>query len=222
VYASARRNVVLDGRDIDPANRRGWGIDLANIAGGAVTGNIVAHQGSAGFPIAMNLYGDLNGIGVHDTTLAQNVVWDWGGAVVVHGTSTQCTALAFTGNALRNSLNDGKLIEHESSTTTGSITSAQNQFLATAPAGAWMLNAQSSCSLTAWKQLVGDTTSSQLVPSSYPDPQRDIAHYQASLGGAATHAAFMAEARRQSRFAWRPQYTATAVNDYVRAGFGMD
>jgi len=55
---------------------------------------------------------------------------------------------------------------------------------------------------------------------SYPDPNRTIGTYNASLGGPATLEAFMAQARLQSKDNWRSQYTANAVNDYVRVGFG--
>jgi hypothetical protein len=32
---------------------------------------------------------------------------------------------------------------------------------------------------------------------------------------------FVTEARQQSRLRWRTQYTAEAVNGYIRAGFGL-
>ncbi len=53
----------------------------------------------------------------------------------------------------------------------------------------------------------------------YSDPGRTLSTYNASLGGAATFAAFAAEARKQSRENWRPQYAAPAVIAYFRAGF---
>ena len=54
----------------------------------------------------------------------------------------------------------------------------------------------------------------------YPDPSRDEVSYQVSLGGTATFAAFIAEARLQSKANWRPAYMADGINDYLRAGFG--
>ena len=53
----------------------------------------------------------------------------------------------------------------------------------------------------------------------FVDPNRSVASYNATLGGAATFEAFIAEARKQSKENWRPEYTASAVNDYIRAGF---
>ena len=55
----------------------------------------------------------------------------------------------------------------------------------------------------------------------FPNPSRTIGTYQLSLGGIPTVLAFMTEARQQSKSSWRTQYTAGAVNDYIRAGFGL-
>jgi hypothetical protein len=53
----------------------------------------------------------------------------------------------------------------------------------------------------------------------FVDPTRDIGTYNATLGGEATVEAFLTEAKLQSKDNWRNQYTATVVNDYIRAGF---
>ena len=53
----------------------------------------------------------------------------------------------------------------------------------------------------------------------FPDPTRSVGSYNAIQGGAATYDAFIQEARLQSRDNWRPEYTATAVNRYLREGF---
>lgn len=55
----------------------------------------------------------------------------------------------------------------------------------------------------------------------FPDPTRTVGSYHGTIGGTATLVAFMAEARLQSKDNWRPQYTANAVNNYIRAGFGL-
>jgi hypothetical protein len=55
---------------------------------------------------------------------------------------------------------------------------------------------------------------------SFPDPNRSIATYQASIGGNASLAAFLTQCRLQSKANWRTEYTADAVNTYIRAGFG--
>ncbi len=221
VRVSARANVILEGRDIDAANRRGWGIDLANVKNGSVTGNIVAQSGPGTSPIAMDLYGNLNGIGVHDTEIANNVFWDWGGPVIVHGDAAQITDVFFHDNVQRDSASTRPLVEHVDPSSVGGLFSAHNRFASNQSPARWMSAGTSSYSLTGWKLLVHDRTSSGLGATALPDPTRGIESYNASLGGPPSLDAFMAAARLQSRANWRPELTAHAVNEYVRAGFGV-
>lgn len=55
---------------------------------------------------------------------------------------------------------------------------------------------------------------------STPNSTRDIASYIQSIGGTEGLGTFLAEARKQSRHNWRKEFTAAAVNDYIRQGFG--
>jgi hypothetical protein len=55
----------------------------------------------------------------------------------------------------------------------------------------------------------------------FPDPDRDLESYLSSIGQTPTLEAFLTEARKQSRATWRPELTASAVNTYIREGFGV-
>jgi hypothetical protein len=69
----------------------------------------------------------------------------------------------------------------------------------------------------------GDTiTPNEINAAGYPDPNRSVGSYNFSLGGAPTLDAFLLQARLQSKDNWHVQYTADAVNDYIRQGFGME
>ena len=70
-----------------------------------------------------------------------------------------------------------------------------------------------------WATLTSDNSLFEQV--SFPDPTRSIETYMASLGETATIDAFIAKARAQDRYNWATRFTADAVNDYIRAGFGM-
>jgi|GEM_PF-1637278 len=59
------------------------------------------------------------------------------------------------------------------------------------------------------------------TPGNYPNPNRDIKTYMKSIGQAATLDAFLKQARAQSKTNWRTQFTADAVNRYIRAGFSV-
>jgi len=53
------------------------------------------------------------------------------------------------------------------------------------------------------------------------DPTRDVASYMSAIGEPGELEDFLREARRQSKTQWQPEYTAAAVNAYMRAGFSL-
>ena len=69
--------------------------------------------------------------------------------------------------------------------------------------------------------LTGDTGDLPLCwkHAEFVDPTRDIASYNASIGGQASVAAFLAEVRKQRKGQVRYEYTSRAVNKYLREGF---
>lgn len=62
----------------------------------------------------------------------------------------------------------------------------------------------------------------QGADQNYPDPNRTLASYNASLGGEQSFEAFIEAARNRGLQEWDERYTADAVNDYIRAGFGRE
>ena len=62
--------------------------------------------------------------------------------------------------------------------------------------------------------------SPQFTQVTYPDPGRTIGSYMESLGLQGAEEEFAAHALSQSRQDWDPAFSAGAVNDYIRAGFG--
>lgn len=221
VVVVARGNVILDGKNIDDNNRRGWGIDLANISQGTVSYNIVANQVLGTMPVPMTLYGDSNGMGVHNTLIERNIFYNWGGTVSVRGSSTQVRNITLRHNDFVDYMDPDQILRHSDSGSTGAVNSAHNRFYSTQPTGTWMRIATTNYSLNGWKNQVGDTTSSALPASPYPAPERTVATYNQSLGGAASHEAFIAQARSQSKANWRPAYTAAAAIEYFREGFEL-
>jgi hypothetical protein len=53
----------------------------------------------------------------------------------------------------------------------------------------------------------------------FVDPERDLITYHESIGGTPSIEAFLGGARRQRKGHWCYEYTAEAVNEYVREGF---
>ena len=222
VHAVARDNVIVDGRDIDASNPRGWGIVLQNIASAEIEGNVVANIGSASFPFAFEVDGWQSGAKVFDITMRDNLTYGWKGeGLRVKGQSgTQLKNLSIEGNHFQNKVDGSALLFTWEASSSDEIHSAGNRFYSQSlPPSSWITLASNPVSVPQYKLEVQDSTSSEeALP--YPNPGRTLAEYSALQGKAASHEAFMAEVRLQSRRNWRPQFTATAVNDWIRAGFG--
>jgi len=56
----------------------------------------------------------------------------------------------------------------------------------------------------------------------FPEPERNLESYLSSIGDTPTFEFFLEQVRSQSKSNWKSQYTAAAVNDYIREGFGIE
>jgi hypothetical protein len=72
-----------------------------------------------------------------------------------------------------------------------------------------------------WVKQSGETDAT-LEKVEYPDDTRNIQNYMKHLGLEPTHDAFIREIRKQCRSNWRKEFTAAAINDWIRAGFGAE
>jgi hypothetical protein len=217
---SIRRNVILDGNDFEPGQARGWGIDLSNISRIIVDSNVIAHNqnGHSPFPITFNVAE--NGRGVENALVTSNVVYSWGGSTRFLGSAAQTIGVQLRGNQFHNELSLDPLVLHAQPDSTQGVQSSNNVFFSVANVGTWTQVGVVLHPLEAWKLLVSDSTS-VAAPPAFPDAARTISSYQTSIGGGSSLQAFIDGARQQSRTNWRTTYTAAAVNDYVRAGFGL-
>src|SRR5262249_16416013 len=146
--------------------------------------------------------------------------YNWNGVSTINGDGSTIYNIQFTNNKFQNHITSEPLLQHQNQSSTSTFYSANNVFDTSAPTNACMAISGGDISLAAWKPLVHDTSSvEQSAP--FPDPDRSIATYNASIGGAPSLDDFMLQARLQSKAYWRDQYTAKAVNDYIRAGFGL-
>ncbi|HZM00724.1 MAG TPA: hypothetical protein VFD43_10775 [Planctomycetota bacterium] len=224
VTGLVRGNVILDGKDIDAANPRGWGIWFGNIAQGHAAYNIIAHNSQGHLARALYFAGDAEGdtgptIGVHDLLVEHNIVRDWGGNLVVEGEAGHFSGLELRSLDVQELTHDEPVLLHFSSSSMASIESGDNRFFVSQlPAPAWTHIQLVDHSIDYWMSQVGDTTS-QDVFVNYSAPGVSVESYNALLGGPANLSAFLAQARLQSVSNWRPEYTAVRVNRYVRDGF---
>lgn len=212
------RNVVLDIGFSRPTNRTlGWCLDINDWDIGTVAENLFLHQVSPAVTdvYAINLDGE-----TRDVTISDNIVYAirTNGELLILSDGAVKENVAFNGNAFQCPGLGSALIR--SSGSLANYTFSDDAYFSARPAGQWFTVAGSRTNLRGWVRASGETgASSQELP--YPDPDRHIAAYQAHLGKTATIDAFIQEARRQSKYNWRKEYTADSVNTWIRAGFGI-
>ncbi len=236
-----RDNVVLGSRDID-TQAQGSGIVVTSSAttdqGGPslivdleISGNILAHNvhGTANFK-AISLQGD----GPHtNVTIHDNIVYDWARPVWPdpmdqrsYGMRLNC-AQGTTGVEIHHNLlqqpGGGFLMTSGNNAAGASL--HDNTYFSTAPdppdvwSRGWF-QLGSSVPMTEWLNTTGETNATA-AEIQFVDPDRTIATYMESLGEDGTYEAFIEQALLQSKYNWRGDYTAAAVNAYIRAGFEL-
>ena len=217
--STATYNVIVDGKDIDEVTPRGWGIEFNNVVGGEIRSNIVANSTRGGIRAPLTLDGaSING-GVHNVSMTDNIVWNWGGSVYFNGDETRITNITFSNNSLQNGVDSAFLINHFALTNHLSVFSEQNSFYSKLrPIGTWMQRGGLTRSVPEWKQDLGDS-SSKRAREGFANPNRTLGDYAARLGLAPTHEAFMSAVRLQSKYSWHRGYTAQSVNNWFRSNF---
>jgi hypothetical protein len=212
---SVRRNVVMEGKDIDPSNARGWGIEIGAWSSGVVADNLLTKNPNSNLPSGIIIANALN------VTVERNLVHDWRAGIRINGAGSTVSGLRLLGNKVQESTTTDSLLIHADSSSVASVVQAgDNRFHRQQGNSSWIQNGGSAITLQSWKTLVGDTTSS-MQQLTFPEPSRDLASYNASRGRTGTYEAFVAELRLQSKDNWRTEYEAINVANWIRDGFGM-
>ena len=213
----ARRNVILEGKNIADNLPRGWGLNAEGLIDFIWEDNIIAHQGTGNMPVALTFSGWPEGGA--SMSVRNNIVYNWKGSITID--TDNISSFNFENNDIQNSTNSDILINVNNFQQNSSFVSAGNSFHSNSNGQNWFRINNNSNSVDGWKSYFADNTSSA-NDKNYDDPDRNLAGYNATLGGEATYEAFMAEARKQSRDNWRTEYTANAVNEYIREGFSLN
>ncbi|MEK6919334.1 MAG: DUF4215 domain-containing protein, partial [Nanoarchaeota archaeon] len=216
-----KNNVILDGRNIvgtpeeNPRSPQGWGISISAASGIEISNNVVAHQKSGGGPVAILVSGGYStGLEIHD-----NKIYDWSPGIIF-----DYNAYSSPNNIYNNNLqepNGGQLIYHNNGDLLGTevFSYANNKYYSASSPESWFgFGTSFNVNFADWesKSLEVGGISER---TAFLDPDRDISTYMKSLGMTQTLETFLTEARKQSKYNWREEYTAKAVNDYIREGF---
>jgi hypothetical protein len=214
-------NVILNSRDNQNGQALGVGIYIAKSDGIAMNNNVITQNSGGTLPEAINI----------DSTTASasivgNIIWRWlpltqpsWGSETIHIDGMPSGTITIASNQVQQ-LGNALLVTTTVKSPPPRIIAYSNKYFSLRQNMWWFGVASISTSTSDWQQLFGDSGMT-LTRQSYIDPDRTLASYNGSLGGDASVQGFIAEAHKQSRDNWRPQYTAAAVNDFIRAGFSI-
>jgi hypothetical protein len=224
ITATIRNNVITEGRFLDSGHVGIFGMRISNLIGGSISGNIIANvqDTTDARAIWFSTIAGFTGRIANNFTLLGNISHD-GGNMTFEGLAAQYGNVALNENVLQTTVTtSGLVVMGDTAIANPSrVTGGSNTFWLTgASQSNWIWLGGGLVPFSSWLGSIGDTSSTaQFI--SYPQPQRNTASYNATLGGTATHDAFMAQCRLQSKDNWRAEYTAAAINAYIRAGFGL-
>lgn len=222
VNVDIKRNVFLEGRNISSSTPRGWGINIETTESGVIANNILAHveDGNHINTIAIQL--SSGSYGVRALSILENIVYDWHRPVQLSGTiGDKLSSVLFRENILQCPSADKPLL-YARSGPVEDLGFEGNTYWSTLPSDQWFsLESDLTTAPPEFVQLTGEE-GARFEPVVFKDPQRDMSGYSAFLGKEESYEAFVTDALTQSRTNWRPEYTAKAVNEYIRQGFEVE
>ena len=220
VTGRIERNVIVESTDLTntSAGRRGQGMEIGNIKSALVTGNIISRDLGEGSENGGGISLTDVGIGVENTNITGNVVFGWKKSLNVNDDFGFQNVL-FADNVLQSSDENQPLIKYGANLRNGKITYKNNTYYSTLLSNSWFKPQGSSIGFVQWVLASGDT-GSLATEKSFADSTRTLGSYSSSIGGLGSVNGFLNEARKQEKYNWRTEYTAGAVNDYIREGFG--
>lgn len=205
-------NVMMHIGRAQPTRRTlGWGLDIQDWRGGQVKGNIFTAWGDS---VVNNTYA-LYSVG-HTTGVeySNNIFYNVAGnnpLISFQNAGTQ-SDIKFFNNEIQ-----GSRLMFNDLTESGIF--HDNYYSSTLDQSRWFTATGATyVSLADYRTRTGDTTSIAETRT-YVDPNRTLETYLTSLSIATDMDSFVAELVQQSKFNWRPELGADALNTYIRNGF---
>lgn len=191
-------NLILDGKDIDERNPRGWGLQVGNVSGGRILYNGILGNRGGTQPDMLTVDG------ARDLEIADNVIADWGGSVTIAGDAARNRRIVFRRNRI-GGRGDAPLVRHvEASTATSAVLRSTGNRFSVARGEPWFEVAGERRTLEQWTALTEDARSRAVDPIGALALGEDLEE-------------FMHHAREQSRVHWDPTHTAFGKIERVRA-----
>ena len=219
VEVSIAGNAIMYGDDIAPDKPRGMGIDLQNVDGGSVVGNLLAHNESTKpYGHAIKLH-STNAAPVRDLRIADNTIYDWQGGLRFKADGLKGVVVA--GNRVQNEDASVPIVRHEGPLDAAGMEYKDNVYHSNAVPVAWFQVVNDTYNFGAWQDMAGDAGSSA-ADLEFAEPWRSIETYQSYVGGESGAEGFVEAVRSQSKDSWDEDYSVPAILGYFRAGFGVD
>lgn len=208
-------NVFTDiGRSQPTTRNLSWYIDIIDNDGTVVENNLLVNQPPLGNPRGIHFSGDSN----RDVVVRNNLLYGLGRRNLQIRAASAWTSVQIEGNTLVSQDTDDCLVSASGGFST--VTLANNRYQSAADADSWFCVDSTRMSMADWTTASSES-GAQMADVTAPDPGRNLDTYAVELGIGTTLADFAAEARKQSRHTWRPELSAPAANNYIRAGFGV-
>lgn len=223
-------NVILEGRDIDAQNPRGFGIEIKPIEGGVVANNIIANRTAASeFGYGIQLHKSNNGVDEFRVDVRDNIIYNWPGTMVnVRHTSLDLyTHVTFLNNRFMDLAGDSRVLWYEPTQYDGDVFEfVGNTYWTNRDESSWFKVFNRSVSTTEWESITGEAVGvGNRVGNAMPDPERTVGDYLRMIAPSESPdfdtESFLMMARQQSAWSWDEDLTAAEVNDYIRDGFGI-
>ncbi|HEX6810423.1 MAG TPA: right-handed parallel beta-helix repeat-containing protein [Planctomycetota bacterium] len=218
VTARVIGNVILDGRNINPNEQRGWAAQFQSMRAAEIAYNVAAHQVTGTAPVSYT-FESTAGVGINHVDFHDNVAYRWGAPVVVSGNGFN--NLLLRANAVQE-FQGGPLIATTVAGPVAGIISQQNRFFTTAAPSHWMYFDHDFVSLQTWLTAFNDSTSIASAVG-YPRAEETIGDYDLTEppAGRGNLDVFLALARLQSRANWHDKYVGTTIAAHFRENFGV-
>ena len=199
-------------------------LNLINIYGGLVSGNIWTDPTNVGSGAnAISIMGSETVFVAKNITIRDNLIYGYQGSGSARGLQISSNLeevenITISSNEFQYVTGSSNIILHRDwqEDRFEGFTYRNNKYYSTSSESDWFIPGDT---LNGWIRESGET-GAESGRISYPYPDRTIKTYNDSLGGTASTEAFIEEVLNQSRYNWRPAYTAAGANNYIRAGFG--
>lgn len=214
-------NVIIESRNHWNGQSLGQGLGFTYVDGIECRDNLLFHSTDG-----LNHAGIIVQNSCHGIAFERNVAYDWKDAGSANNISALLVIEGTPPGPVQLRQNEfGQIVENwilraSGAATFTNVTFVGNQYAA-ARLQPFMAVGDSSYTLEQWRSQFDP--SGDISPRTYPDPARTVGQYSSTvLGEAASTEAFILSAAQQSRTNWDDRKTASSVNGWLRAGFGLD